>query len=101
MSTIPIVPKNLEKQSLEPKRASHSTLPLFYMSDFSIMGLRVNPYHEAIKALEKRNHRLKIDHTGVKLVVEDFDGLKEVIRQLQKEEIQCDLSDIVTDIYQG
>lgn len=92
---------NPKKEYKGSQCISHATLPLFYMSDFSIVGLRVSPYDKAVKVLGKQKNRLVIDHTGVKLVIDNFDGLKETIRGLQADSIRCDLSDITVEIYQG
>lgn len=101
MLTIPVVPMNPKKESKGSQCISQATLPLFYMSDFSIVGLRVSPYEKAVKVLGKQKHRLVIDHAGVRLVIDNLDGLKEAIRGLQTDAIRCDLSDIAADIYQG
>lgn len=101
MPKIPVVPLNSGNNTLTQTCTSQKKLPLFYMSDFSILGLRVNHLEKAIYTMKSQNQRLHIDRNGVNLVIDSISDLKEVIRRLQREEIQCDLSDIVTDVYQG
>jgi hypothetical protein len=101
MPKLQIVPINVKNQTDEQLSPENETLPVFYMSDYSIMALRVNKYHKAIQMLENLNFRLDKSSTGVNLISDNFGQIEKVIRLLQDNRIQYDLSDIVTRIYQG
>ena len=101
MPKLRIVPNNLKNQTDELLCPENNRLPVFYMSDYSIMALRVNKFHETIQMLENNHYHLDKCSTGVNLVSDNVKQIKEVKRLLQGNRIQCDLSDIVSHIYQG
>ena len=101
MPKLQITPMGLNNQTDRQLSHKSGALPLFYMSDYSIMGLRVSKYHETISMLEELNYRLDKGSTGVELVTDNLGQLEQVIRFLRDNRIQCDLSDTVTQIYQG
>ena len=101
MLKLQIVPNDSNNQTDELLCPENNSLPVFYMSDYSIMALRVNKFHETIQMLENIHYRLDKSSTGVNLISDNFGQIEKVIRLLQDNRIQCDFSDIVTHIYQG
>ncbi len=101
MLTIPVVPKELGKNARTCDIGTVPGLPLFYMSDFSIMGLQVTPYEKAIRLLKDKAYRVNVHSAGAKLMVDTLDDVKEVFRRFQKAEIRYDLSDLAIAFYQG
>ena len=101
MLTIPVIPKEFGRNARPCDIKTESPLPLFYMSDFSIMGLHVTPYEKAIRLLKDKAYRVIVHPAGAKLMVDTLDDVKEVFHQFQKEKIRYDLSDIAIEFYQG
>ena len=101
MPIIPIVPKKTNNGSPAQAPAGCASLPLDYMSDYSIMGLGVDDYDKTIRTLKNEGYQLNIEESGIKLVVDNCARIHEAVLHLRAHRIQCDLSDIATDIYQG
>jgi hypothetical protein len=70
------------------------------MSDFSWMGLVVASYDDARQVLEKR-FKLVRGPVGLEVEVENASRLAEVVRALTEKGIDCTVSDIVAQVYQG
>jgi hypothetical protein len=97
---LPIVPRHGDRPDVECAVAASIPLPRDYMSDFSWTGLVVGSYDDARQVLERR-FKLTQGPMGVEVEVEDTSRLAEVVRALTEEGIDCTVSDIVTQVYQG
>jgi hypothetical protein len=76
-------------------------LPIFYMSDYSVLGLWVDQLEEAVRVLQA-NHFAVLDRAGDLEVAMKHPGqLHEIVRLLEEHGIGSELADIVSGIYQG
>lgn len=77
----------------------HADWPLFYMNDFSRMGLVVMKPAEAVAALEAGGYRV-VDN-GRALQIDNADQLAGVFAVLSRHRVTFELSDLVSCVYQG
>jgi hypothetical protein len=98
MKTLPVVPKaSIDRGEL----LNCSELPLFYMNDYSKIGLQVSPYEEALAVL-RRNHYMVSDNLSwANLTLRKIDEIPAVVRLLSDHGIESQMTDVVTTIYQG
>lgn len=78
-----------------------SSLPAFYMEDYTVLGLRVSNLGAAVRLLEKNGIPLINKKEYIELSVEKSDQIPHVIQLLKANHISCDIADIVEHIYQG
>ncbi len=106
MPRIPIIPKNLDEsgKDLGICRGSHALarpLPIFYMSDYSVLGLLVDKYEETLRVLEDGRFAV-IEEAGDREVAIDRSGdLEQIVQSLRENGIHCEFADVVSGIYQG
>jgi len=79
--------------------ACHDEWPLFYMNDFSRMGLVVTRLAQAVAVLEANGYRV-LDNGRV-LQVDNVDQLTAVFAALSQHQVEYELSDLISCVYQG
>ena len=79
----------------------NASLPLCYMSDYSVMALRVEKFELAQRHLEKESVPLKKLPVGIEVVVNGFRHLQAVLQLFTTHGIKAEFTDIATPIYQG
>ena len=78
-----------------------SSLPTFYMEDFTVLGLRVGNLDAAVRLLEKNGIRI-INCPGYpELSIENSAELPNIIQLLNANDIACTTADILEQVYQG
>ena len=84
-----------------PVCLSNDELPDFYMEDYSVLGLRVADLDQAHRIIADRQFAVykKSDHLNVK--IDRTDQLPEIVNLLVQNGIDCDIADIVDQVYQG
>jgi hypothetical protein len=98
MKTLPIVPKTNINQG---EMCSCSDLPLFYMNDYSKIGLQVSSYQEALNVLRATTIRYPKIGLEQRWAIHITDDIPAVVRLLSDNGIESQLTDMVTTIYQG
>ena len=97
MRAIPV----LQRGSCAPVCLSNDSLPVFYMNDYSVLGLQVSDLDTAYQVLadqhlaieRKTNHlEIRIEHTG---------QMPQIVSLLDRNGINCGITDIADQIYQG
>ena len=78
-----------------------SLLPVFYMEDYTVLGLRVANLGAAIRLLEKKGIAFLKESGYIELFIEHKDQIPRIIQLLKSNDISCDISDIVEHVYQG
>jgi hypothetical protein len=76
-------------------------LPVFYMVDYSVMGLLVDRLNEALRTLKDHGFSIEEESWGSEVVIEGPARAREIVRLLQERGISCEMADVVGDMYQG
>lgn len=79
----------------------HVDWPLFYMNDFSKLGLQVAELGQALEVLADHGVRVLEDVRGNGLMIEDPSQLTEICTILAAAGIDSELTDLVSCVYQG
>jgi hypothetical protein len=99
MKTLPIVPKKPIDQG---EMFSCSDLPLYYIYDYSKIGLQVSSYQEALNVLRGNHYRITENmFPGRGGPIHKTDDIPAVVRLLSDNGIESQMTDMVTTIYQG
>ena len=97
MLRLPIFPNDLDAAICLPD----SSLPSFYMEDYTVLGLRVGDLAEAVRVLEKNGIRMFKNPGYSELSLERKDQIPHIIQLLNENDIPCVMTDIVEQVYQG
>ena len=77
-------------------------LPIFYMSDYSVLGLLVDRLDEAVRVLAENRFPVLQEAGGdLEVVLTDPDHLRKMMQVLTGKGIGCEIADVVSGIYQG
>ena len=76
-------------------------LPIFYMSDYSVLGLLVDKLEEAVEVLGRNHISLTEDAGDLEVAVDTPGRLPEIVQMLKENGICCEIADVVGGIYQG
>lgn len=94
MGTLTVVEKGAECQSA-------IDYPLFYMNDFSVLGLRVESLPRAIDALEADGYPVVRNTCSARVDFENRDRFNNIFATLARCKIEHTMSDLVGCAYQG
>ena len=95
---LPDVPTGIEAGLPE---GSHLSLPLNYMSDFSIMALRVKQLDAARTLLEGAGFKLNDTPVALKVNFDSFTRIQDILALFEIHGIEAAFTDIAVQIYQG
>jgi hypothetical protein len=98
MKNLPIVPKASIGRG---EVLNCSDLPLFYMNDYSKIGLQVSPYEEALDVLRSHHYMVSDNLSWANLTIRKIDDIPAVVQLLSNHGIESQMTDVVTTIYQG
>ncbi len=101
MGKIPMVPKDTVQSQRERYYPTDQSLPVFYMSDYSVTGLIVDRFQEAAKLLEENGFSMIDESCGITVQFQDVEQLHKVFQLFKTHEIEYDLADLVGQVYQG
>ena len=76
-------------------------MPDFYMDDFSLLGLMVDDYDRTLKLIRKKSLPLKKTTAGIEFPFKRSEQLQTLVWFLQSSGINCGISDVADQIYQG
>ena len=79
----------------------NASLPLYYMSDYSVLALRVEKFELAKRHLEKQRFPLKKLPFGIEVVVNGIRHLQAILQLFATHGVNAEFTDIATPIYQG
>jgi hypothetical protein len=91
----------VQKKDQPEATAGHRQLPIFYMEDFSVLGLRVNSCDHAIQILDRHAVSLKRADGSLEVEIEKTSRMHEVIQLLNDNGLECELADVAEGMYQG
>ena len=97
MPRLPIIPNESDATTCLPD----SSLPSFYMEDYTVLALRVGNLNAADRLLEKNGIRI-IKKSGYwELSIEESEQIPHIVQLLNGNGISCVIADIVEQVYQG
>lgn len=79
---------------------SDSMLPVFYMGDYSILGLLVDDLPKALQVLLEKGLLIS-EGARTRVSQVESSNLREIIHVLHRESIGCEIADIIKEVYQG
>ena len=94
MGLLPITEKGMPT-------ACHADWPLFYMNDFSRLGLIVARLGEALETLRRGGFRVLTSATGSGVEVDGSEQIQEVVAALRRERMDFEVADLISCAYQG
>jgi len=98
MGKIHLLPKEAGgRQPCLPNEA----LPLYYMSDRSVVGILVREFDEAALLLERQRWPLAKTDTGIEVFFETATQMQEIFRGFKKSGLDFEVADILAQVYQG
>ncbi|MGD9363372.1 MAG: hypothetical protein PVH85_31205 [Desulfobacterales bacterium] len=97
MLRLPIIPSDVDATICLPD----SSLPSFYMNDYSVLAHLVGDLAEAVRVLEKNGIRVAKSPGHIELSFEQRDQIPHVVQLLNANGISCGMADIVEHVYQG
>jgi hypothetical protein len=98
MKTLPIVPKTPINNG---EMFSCSDLPLFYMNDYSKIGLQVSSYQEALSVLRGNHYNVSENISWAEVAIHITEDIPAVVQLLSDNGIESQLTEMVTTIYKG
>ena len=75
--------------------------PVFYMNDFSLLGLLVDGLAKASNVLEAHGYQVVRKDCSAKVRFENNGRFKNIFKVLQRHRIEYGMSDLVNCVYQG
>ena len=101
MGTLPVLPKHSEHRGDAHPYLRGRALPSFYMSDYSVLGILVDEYQDAIRILEENEFSVIQEHNGIEVVIDNEARLQKIFRVLKRHGIDYEVADVVDQVYQG
>jgi hypothetical protein len=83
------------------RHTRRACLPVFYMNDFSRLGLRVNPCDAALSVLAKNRYGGGQHEDGSHVALDRADQVLTLVQLLRGHGIDCEIADVADQIYQG
>jgi len=79
----------------------NSSLPPFYMEDYTVLGLRVGNLDAALRLLGKNGINIFKGPGYREISLEKRDQIPHIIQLLNANDIYCVIADIAEQVYQG
>jgi len=98
MTNLPLIAREGPHHGHHTRRAG---LPVFYMNDFTRLGLRVHPCDEALRVLEKNGYDLTRDDDGFHVAIEGAVQVPVLVQLLNGHGVSCEIADVADQVYQG
>ena len=76
-------------------------LPLFYMNDYSRLGLRVASCEDARRVLAENRFRVVDDDEGSHVALANAAEVQSAVALLNRRGVACDVADLADQLYQG
>jgi hypothetical protein len=101
MGKLQILPKQVDLAAVDFPHLNGACLPICYMSDYSVVALLVDKFHETVRILEAHRYFLSKSSPAVEVVIENAEHMRKMLWLLKAGGIDFTLSDIADQIYQG
>ena len=79
----------------------NDSLPIFYMNDYSVLGLLVSDLNLAYRILTDQHFAIKRMPDHLEVDIERAGQMTEIVSLLDRKGIDCGIADIADQIYQG
>jgi hypothetical protein len=76
-------------------------LPVFYMADYSVLGLLVGSLDRASQFLEDKDYTVHKKSDYFEVAIDRADQMSKIVNLLNQNGIDCSIADIVDQLYQG
>mgnify|MGYP000291897342 FL=1 len=76
-------------------------LPTYYMGDYSVLGLLVAPYGEAVRTLNEQGYAVRENPCGADVDVEGYQQVSRIRKLLHARGIEAEIADVVDAVYQA
>nr|WP_320009789.1 hypothetical protein [uncultured Desulfobulbus sp.] len=83
------------------KGGCQNSWPLFYMNDFSQLGLVVAPFEKALEVLSAQGFFVHQEEGATLVEISDQGQLSKIMQTLSNEKLDFEMSDLVSCVYQG
>lgn len=101
MRFLPLVPKPGIQGLLSSDAVFADSLPVFYMNDYSVMGLRVSDCAAALALLVDRRYTVIDRQGGRGVAIRSAADIQRIVGLLAKNGLDAELADVAEQIYQG
>ena len=76
-------------------------LPASYMSEYSVLGLVVDKFDQAIRTLSGNGLHVTREVFGAEIDIGNSARISEIVEMLLRAGIYCSISDVIDSVYQG
>lgn len=75
--------------------------PVFYMNDFSRLGLRVSRMDQAVSVLQAEGYETLADDRFAAVTIAGFDQVAAIVQILKEHAVAAETADLISCVYQG
>ena len=97
MSVLPV----LQQGKDTPSCLANGNLPEFYMSDYSVLGLQVASLDRTYRVLADRGFAVAVKSGHLDVHIQNAAQMTEILELLGQKGIDCSITDIIDQAYQG
>jgi hypothetical protein len=106
MGKMPILSQDGGKSAGDPKQPMacyplNRPLPLFYMADYSVLGLLVDKLEDTVRVLRENKFSVGDETGDLEVTISHPGQLRDIIRLLEENGVECRINDVISGIYQG
>jgi hypothetical protein len=76
-------------------------LPLFSMQDFTVQGIGVNNFYKAFAIVETAGYKVVADSFAAKISLDDMAQMVDILKELHRNGLQPELTNIADTLYQA
>jgi hypothetical protein len=91
----------LQKGKDTPVCLVNGNLPNFYMSDYSVLGLQVVNLDRTYRVLADKEFAVAKKSEYLEVSIDNAAQMSEIVNLLSQSGIDCDIADIIDQVYQG
>ena len=97
MGILPVLQQGKET----PVCLATGDLPVFYMSDYSVLGLEVINLERTYRVLTDKNFAVARKSEHMEVSINNAAQMSKLVNLLHQNGIDCSITDIIDQIYQG
>ena len=98
---LPLLARKIEESCRIPSCITDRSLPLCYMSDYSVMGIVVDAVEECVQVLEVNEFAILRDALNVEVILAENSEAYRLMATLREHGLGCEIADVAEEIYQG